>query len=155
MAARHGLEIKQVLSSGAVLKASREALESLSTDGEVEAVSGNATVRSHMAMTTALTGAQAAAGAIESLGEVDGRGIGVAVIDSGIADHPALTSRVVASVDFTDPNGRGLDLYGHGTHVAGIIAARGYQNAEVGADSGDGAGGASHQPQGAGIGRHW
>ena len=36
---------------------------------------------------------------------------------------PALAGRVVASVvDFTASNGRGLDRYGHGTHVAGIVA---------------------------------
>ena len=51
-----------------------------------------------------MTGADAAwAGAIASLGKVNGSGIGVAVIDSGIADdHPALPGRVIASVDFTD-----------------------------------------------------
>ena len=75
VAARHGLEVKKILSSGALLKASRQALESLGTDDELGAVSGNATVRSHMAMTPALTGAQSAwSGDIESLGAVDGRG---------------------------------------------------------------------------------
>ncbi len=51
-----------------------------------------------------------------------GRGIGVAVIDSGVAPHRALRGRVVASVDFTDPKGTGVDRFGHGTHIAGTIA---------------------------------
>jgi serine protease AprX len=45
------------------------------------------------------------------------------VIDSGIDfRHNALKQRVLATVDFT--GGDGQDLYGHGTHVAAIIAGQ-------------------------------
>ena len=57
---RHGLRIKKFLSSGAVLSASKHELEALAADGEFESVSGNSLIRSHMAVTTAVTGAQAA-----------------------------------------------------------------------------------------------
>lgn len=52
-----------------------------------------------------------------------GRGVRVAVLDTGIdRTHPDLRTAISATRDFT---GTGIrDLNGHGTHVAGIIAAR-------------------------------
>src|SRR5207249_1758513 len=55
---------------------------------------------------------------------LDGSGVGVAVLDSGIyAGHngfkTAGISRIVANVNFTASSSTN-DAYGHGTHVAGI-----------------------------------
>jgi serine protease AprX len=56
-----------------------------------------------------------------------GAGIGVAVIDSGIASSADFGNRVTGFYDFT--NGAKAtapsDGYGHGTHVAGLIASAG------------------------------
>jgi len=60
LARRHGLVLKKVLSSSAVFTASRAAFDSLAQDEEAGAVSGDAIVHSHMAVTTSTTGAQAA-----------------------------------------------------------------------------------------------
>src|SRR5207245_5280194 len=61
----------------------------------------------------------------------DGTGIGVAVLDSGITGHSDLYSttgsggklRIIYSQDFV--GGGTYDYYGHGEHVAGIIAGSG------------------------------
>ena len=54
---------------------------------------------------------------------VDGRGVRVAIVDSGIDAHPDLADRIVGKDDMSMlPTGEPIDLLGHGTHVAGIVA---------------------------------
>lgn len=57
--------------------------------------------------------------------ETRGKGIKVAVLDTGIdINHPDLKDRVKGGVNFTTSNPNDyLDRQGHGTHCAGIIAA--------------------------------
>ena len=54
-----------------------------------------------------------------------GTGVVVAVIDSGVqASHPDLAGSVIAGPDIIDGDQTPADEHGHGTNVAGIIAAR-------------------------------
>ena len=61
-----------------------------------------------------------------------GAGIGVALIDSGVNSHPDLNllgllpaSRVVYNQSFIPGTSSASDQYGHGTHIAGLIAGDG------------------------------
>jgi subtilisin family serine protease len=57
--------------------------------------------------------------------ETQGAGVRVALLDTGIDEsHPDLEAAIDDARDFTRSRGGPADYNGHGTHVAGIVAAR-------------------------------
>ena len=56
---------------------------------------------------------------------ITGRGIGVAVLDTGIFLHEDLKDRVKGFADFVRRKDRPYDDNGHGTHVAAMIGGSG------------------------------
>ena len=128
IANRHHLRIVKWLAEGAVLEANSAEVTDLATDELIDALSGDPVVSVGMSVSNQATGAdQSQVGTSGLLGiggiaGVTGQGIGVAVIDSGITPHPALAKKIIANVSLVTGDALVADAYGHGTHVAGIIA---------------------------------
>lgn len=57
--------------------------------------------------------------------QLTGKGITVAVLDTGIYAHPDLNGRIIGFKDFVKQKTAPYDDNGHGTHVAGDIASNG------------------------------
>jgi serine protease AprX len=56
---------------------------------------------------------------------INGSGVGIAIIDSGIAASDDFDSRIVAWKDYVKGKATPYDDFGHGTHIAGLIASSG------------------------------
>jgi subtilisin family serine protease len=133
LAARHHVTVLNRLPGGAVLAANSAEVAELAADSSIDHLSGDPLMTTSMLVSNKSTAAdQVWAGVpglfgIGAIKGVNGQGIGVAVIDSGISAHAALLNaalqtKVVANVSLIADDPSVADAFGHGTHVAGIIA---------------------------------
>src|SRR6266581_2228196 len=106
-----------------------EALDALADDPDVVYISPDRPVHGALDNTVATVNG----GYAQTLG-LNGLGVGVAVVDSGISDIPDLHNasgsyEVVYAQSFVPNDPSTSDPFGHGTHVAGIIASSGASSA--------------------------
>src|SRR3954466_9100681 len=129
------------LINGQVVELTNNQLRKLADSPAVESIHWDRPTGGEMNRAAVTVGARAVQ---EEMG-LDGAGVGVAVIDSGVTSwHDDLTyngtsskvrvvggQRVVKFVDFVNGRTTPYDDNGHGTHVAGIIAGNGYDSLGV------------------------
>ena len=122
--------LRREVEGGLVLELTQQQFEELAKDDSLSHISGDMPVMSDMGLTNKITKATdvwaGTSGGLLGLGGTagyTGSGVGVAILDSGIASHTAIGSRVVARANLVswEPAVAG-DAFGHGTHVAGSVA---------------------------------
>jgi len=104
-----------------------EALDALAGDPDVAYITPNRPVKGSLDHVVSAVNADLAYAS-----GWDGTGVGIAVIDSGVSSVYDLnaddnqSSRLVYSQSFVAGDSSTGDAFGHGTHIAGIVAGNGY-----------------------------
>ena len=131
-----GADVADLAKSGAVAITRDHIVHIHSTDTKTTKATAvdPTTVPQPMTVSTLRVSLGLPAGSLNNLkpGVINGTGIGVAIIDSGIAPSASFTGRIKGFYDFTvldaskNPTSpAAYDDLGHGTHVAGLIASAG------------------------------
>jgi serine protease AprX len=120
---RHGVIInEQFLQLGALaVELPVAAIEELAASNLTSHISLDREVKTlgHVENTTGADALRAQSGF-----NYEGDGVGIAIIDSGVFKDHELMDKVVYQKDFTNDGYGVSDKYGHGTHVAGLLASR-------------------------------
>lgn len=121
--------LRRELPGAVALEITREELDRLKRDSSIAHISGDLPVAATTNLTNYITAAtdvwQGEIGLLGTPG-YDGSGVTVAVLDSGIASHRALGSRVIARANMVSwESDSAGDAFGHGTHIAGAVTGTG------------------------------
>ena len=125
-----GQTLKTFVNLGAVTAEIKlKDLDNLINDPAITVISFDEAVKAN-SIADGLEPANSSSGALAALTKwgAAGAGIGVAIIDSGIAKHSDLDQNVFATLDWVDGGANRDDGFGHGTHVAGVVAGTGRVN---------------------------
>jgi exosortase/archaeosortase family protein len=103
--------------AGFAAEVTREGLEDLRRHGDVVSIELDRQLLVHTAQGIPLMNASAVRETY------NGQGVAIAIVDTGIDyTHPKLSSKVIGGYNFGDDTADPMDLYGHGTSCAGIVA---------------------------------
>jgi serine protease AprX len=119
-----------------IARISEDALAAIKTDASVTVATSDATVvatdwrprgyeSSDGSSATTASVALSSVNGPQAWNTTTGTGVTVAVMDTGIGAHPDLAGKVLTRADFVHDGTTAFDPAGHGTHIAGIIAANG------------------------------
>jgi subtilisin family serine protease len=109
--------------NGVSMSVPRSALAKIAALPYVKAIHNDGEVHALQDATPPANIKQVRADAFWSAYSTKGKGIVVAIIDTGIDyNHPALAGRVLGGYDFVNHDNDPMDDHFHGTHVAGIVA---------------------------------
>jgi serine protease AprX len=103
----------------------RKTIQELSKHPQVTGVHHNYEVHSNLNVATQAVGGLA----VRNQFGLTGKGVTIAIIDTGIYPHPNLinpSNRIIGFKDFINGRTSPYDDNGHGTHVAGDAASNGY-----------------------------
>ncbi len=134
LAARGGLlKVRFSAIQGYAAKIPASQLEDFANDSEITHISYDSPVAAHLDVAYPAVKADIA---YKDFG-LDGSGVGVAVIDTGTVWHQDLVRTGTNNTNVTEVEIVGhdpglADYYGHGTHVAGIIAGNGASSSSGG-----------------------
>lgn len=135
---RNGIHVKQAFNNfnASLVELPISVVDELASYDEVQFVTLDSQIVSmgHVSSTTGADDVRSQTSANGATYALDGSGIGIAVVDSGIyTAHKSIGSRVIYNQDFTG-EGRIDDAFGHGTHVASAAAGNGslYNGSYVG-----------------------
>src|SRR5580765_1742954 len=105
LATKHHVSVLRTLAGGAVISANSAELAEIAADSAFDHLSGDPLVKVGMWVSNQATAADRVRAGVArgllgvgAIPGVSGQGIGVAIVDSGISPHAALTNKVVANV---------------------------------------------------------
>ena len=134
----HKVDLADVIKGG-LYSIPRRALEALANDPDVAYITPDRSLQGQLEFANPVVNA-----GIARQSGFTGTGVTIALIDSGLQGRPDLNypvtpavptpaSRILFNQSFLSGNTETGDDYGHGTHVAGILAGNGYQSLASGA----------------------
>jgi serine protease AprX len=111
----------------------------LAAEWEVERISYDAPVKAHLDIAYKAIRADQAANSALLLGLLgtpySGKGVGIALVDTGVQLHPDLKrpsgAKQIVEVEVVGHETGLADYYGHGTHVAGILNGNGSASSDL------------------------